>query len=564
MFSAGNPVHSIWYLKLYPKGVSTESKQYVICDLIRIKGSFNGSVNIGINIVSSDRRMKSCVLSTKNRIFLWKKVDQLYIISLDSFDEREFFEVLLPDDTLILKCHLKFEDISPQYEAELRKLSETIYRLYDNKEFSDLTLYTSDKEFSLHQAIICQRAPALLEDLRFEIENSKNYHLKVDSMSTSALNGLLMYLYSGRLDEISPEILPEMYDMAEKYNFMESSELICSLGSTSTVCTQLKVVRKHMKWDILDVTKYMADGIVFQKYINLDTFKFLVKANVEFYGRINHIEMGIRCVSKLEKDIVLSCKISLRFPPGKYIKNFDENVLIFFAADNENKDMLYIKHSCQKEDTKSLELFLNLALTDCQEHSSVEGVSFPFPERPSIFGMGLLSHDLTTQFEINQSKQKGDVTLVFNDKKIHANKAILSSWSPVFSRMFHHDMTEKYTDEVVIADTDFRTARRLIRYMYSGIITQHSFPEDSKLYTAADKYQISSLFRRCSELLRSELTIENACEILVLSHLHSDIDLFESVLLYIKNNQKEILCSSGWKLLSDTNLLLASSVQAQW
>ena len=75
------------------------------------------------------------------------------------------------------------------------------------------------------------------------------------------------------------------------------------------------------------------------------------------------------------------------------------------------------------------------------------------------------AHDLANCISALRKKagDSADITLVCQEKRFFAHKAILTARSDVFSAMFSHsDTMEATTKEVCIEDTDPDTLERLI------------------------------------------------------------------------------------------------------
>ncbi|GBM91666.1 Speckle-type POZ protein-like B [Araneus ventricosus] len=115
-----------------------------------------------------------------------------------------------------------------------------------------------------------------------------------------------------------------------------------------------------------------------------------------------------------------------------------------------------------------------------------------------------------------------DTEIRTSTKTYPAHKAILSARSPVFRNMFSHDMKEKSSGHVDITDFEDDTVHRMLLYIYADSLEGLQFGSASKLYVAADKYEILSLKSRCSSFMKANLCPENACDVLVLADLHSD------------------------------------------
>ncbi|GIY18664.1 hypothetical protein CDAR_11861 [Caerostris darwini] len=140
-----------------------------------------------------------------------------------------------------------------------------------------------------------------------------------------------------------------------------------------------------------------------------------------------------------------------------------------------------------------------------------------------------------------------DVKLRTTTDTFHAHKIILSARSPVFRAMFTSDMKENVQQCVEIPDVDADTMREMLRYIYTDTVTDLQWKNAYKLYEVADKYGILNLKENCSSVLRSYLLATNACEVLILSYLHEDVELKKAVQNYILNHEKEIIISENWK-----------------
>ncbi|GBM75421.1 Speckle-type POZ protein [Araneus ventricosus] len=150
-----------------------------------------------------------------------------------------------------------------------------------------------------------------------------------------------------------------------------------------------------------------------------------------------------------------------------------------------------------------------------------------------------------------------DMELRTSTKTFPAHKAILSARSPVFRNMFSHEMKEKNCRYVDITDFEDETVHRMLQYIYTDSMENLQFENASKLYAAADKYQILSLKNMCSSFLKEILCPTNACDALVLAVLHNDDDLKSSVQDYVLRQRKQVFCSQEWKDFMSTHPKLA-------
>ncbi|KAF8771301.1 TD and POZ domain-containing protein 5 [Argiope bruennichi] len=152
-----------------------------------------------------------------------------------------------------------------------------------------------------------------------------------------------------------------------------------------------------------------------------------------------------------------------------------------------------------------------------------------------------------------------DVNLNTNSGTFPAHKIILSARSPVFKAMFTNNMKEKSSKIVDIKDLDDDTVHRMLLYIYTAKVEDLCWESAFQLYMAADKYEILSLKTKCSAHLATNLTPNNACDVLILSDLHQDEKLKSAVQNYILKNDKVIINSEKWERLMETNSKLAAN-----
>ena len=60
----------------------------------------------------------------------------------------------------------------------------------------------------------------------------------------------------------------------------------------------------------------------------------------------------------------------------------------------------------------------------------------------------------------------GDVTFVIEERKIYANKVILSMWSPVMKSMFTSDFKEKNASEIPLIGKKFTHFQKLMKCVH--------------------------------------------------------------------------------------------------
>lgn len=146
-------------------------------------------------------------------------------------------------------------------------------------------------------------------------------------------------------------------------------------------------------------------------------------------------------------------------------------------------------------------------------------------------------------------KKLADVTLVSSSgKKFKAHKAILSSRSPVFDKMFEHEMREKRENVVKISDLEDIVLENVLQYVYTGR-TKNVKTHAAKLMAAADKYQLDGLKSICADELLRGISVDNAVNILVLADLYNMAGFKLKVIDFVNEHAKRVVDTPAFKAL---------------
>ncbi|GBL76125.1 TD and POZ domain-containing protein 3 [Araneus ventricosus] len=247
----------------------------------------------------------------------------------------------------------------------------------------------------------------------------------------------------------------------------------------------------------------------------------------------------------------------------------------FLFSDNEKpklftlpfskQDLVADKNLCLPNDVLSFRFECTFSTGDiieeiesviygCESLASIEPVNESFDEENTLsVSKRILNDDLKSLFHDNIFS---DIKLKSSTKTFPAHKNILSARSPVFKAMFSNNMKEKFNECVEIEDIDSDTVFRMLHYVYTAEIQDLQWENACDLYRAADKYEILALRDECSACIKSNLSPNNACEVLILADMHQDEYLKASVQEFIFNH--DVLISEEWKHLMKTRAKLAA------
>ena len=98
--------------------------------------------------------------------------------------------------------------------------------------------------------------------------------------------------------------------------------------------------------------------------------------------------------------------------------------------------------------------------------------------------------------------------------------------------------------EISIPDTSADTMEKVLFYMYHDTIDKSKI--DFDLLKAADKYLMDNLVTYCLEHLESNLTLENALDIMMVSYQINQNSLFEVATNFVLNNKGKLTSTDSW------------------
>ena len=143
-----------------------------------------------------------------------------------------------------------------------------------------------------------------------------------------------------------------------------------------------------------------------------------------------------------------------------------------------------------------------------------------------------------------------DVKIICEDKIFHSHKIVLSCQSSVFKSMLNDsDMVEAKSGEIKIPDISPITIENLLFFMYHDNLDEHKISGD--LMLAADKYNISALYKFCVNHLDKNLAKENAVDVMNSSYLKNENELFAKACKFVLKNK--LIGKEAWKDMNKNN-----------
>lgn len=170
-------------------------------------------------------------------------------------------------------------------------------------------------------------------------------------------------------------------------------------------------------------------------------------------------------------------------------------------------------------------------------------------------------------------KDFSDVKIVCGDGKAFlCHKLVLGCQSKVFKTFFKNkSLVEKQSEfcfsaegvmKIEEKDVNSDIMEQLLYYMYFQKV------EDNKkinvdLMIAADKFLVKGLFDFCTKFLESNLSVENALDVLIKAELVNQKTLVDAASKFVFKNLGKVKETSAWEEISKENPALIANLFSQ-
>ncbi|KAG1682116.1 Protein roadkill [Nymphon striatum] len=300
-FSAGSNDKLKWCLRVNPKGLDEESKDYlslylllVSCNKSEVRAKFKFSIlnakreetkamgmftflNLLFVLFMKESDMKmfnyiNCKMyfncmslffncdCFQSELKLAKSQRAYRFVQgkdwgFKKFIRRDFLldeaNGLLPDDKLTLFCEVSVvadsvnisgQSNAVQFKVPECKLSDDLGLLFESQKFSDVTLCVNEREFQAHKAILAARSPVYAAMFEHEMEERKQNRVEITDVDHEVMKEMLRFIYTGKapnLDKMADDLLAA----ADKYA-LDRLKVMCeeALCSNMTIDTAAEVL----------------------------------------------------------------------------------------------------------------------------------------------------------------------------------------------------------------------------------------------------------------------------------------------------------------------------------
>lgn len=123
-----------------------------------------------------------------------------------------------------------------------------------------------------------------------------------------------------------------------------------------------------------------------------------------------------------------------------------------------------------------------------------------------------------------------------------------------------HDTKEEVTPVVDIQDVDRDIFPDFINYLYTRRVENLTSESALKLYTIADKYKITELKKACLDHMLTNISIDNFCDVYILSLRHDEKDLEEACDQFFAQNSFNIILTPKWQTFLCENPVIGNEL----
>ncbi|XP_051871412.1 kelch-like protein 40b [Pristis pectinata] len=136
-------------------------------------------------------------------------------------------------------------------------------------------------------------------------------------------------------------------------------------------------------------------------------------------------------------------------------------------------------------------------------------ISIDPAEEPRIYQQTLLQDGLRDLLDTNKFV---DCVLKIKGKEFPCHRLVLAACSPYFRAMFLSNLEETKVREIILEDVEPETVGALLRYIYTSEV-QLNDSNVQDVFTAANMFQIPSIFTLCISYLQKRLGLSNCLAI---------------------------------------------------
>jgi speckle-type POZ protein len=128
-------------------------------------------------------------------------------------------------------------------------------KLFETKNFSDISIICSDKNFMAHRCVLAERSSVFEAMITTEMAEKKLNRIVIDDIDDATMQELLRFIYTKEIQNLDT-IAPKLLYAAEKYDLQELKSLCASHlieeVSEESVFENLVLAYRHNEQQLLN------------------------------------------------------------------------------------------------------------------------------------------------------------------------------------------------------------------------------------------------------------------------------------------------------------------------
>lgn len=256
-FSAGANDKLKWCLRINPKGLDEESKDYLslyllllACNKSEVRAKFKFS------ILNAKREETKAMESQRAYRFVQGKD-----WGFKKFIRRDFLmdeaNGLLPEDKLTMFCEVSVvadsvnvsgQSLMSSLKVPEIQLSDNIHSLLETGNFSDMALKIGDTRIPVHKSILAARSPVFSAMFQHDLEENKKGFVTITDLELDSLKEMLKFIYTGKVSQLET-MADSLLAAADKYALdrlkVMCEEALASNLNIENVCDVLILADLH-------------------------------------------------------------------------------------------------------------------------------------------------------------------------------------------------------------------------------------------------------------------------------------------------------------------------------
>ncbi|CAJ0574388.1 unnamed protein product, partial [Mesorhabditis spiculigera] len=263
-FSAGVNDKLKWCLRINPKGLDEESRDYLSLYLLLVQSNKNEvRAKFKFSILNVKREETKAMESQRAYRFVQGKD-----WGFKKFIRRDFLldenNGLLPDDKLKFQVSVVAEtvNVTGQSNATVFKvppctLPDDLSALYESGLFADTKLIILNRgidgepirnEISVHKALLASRSSVFRSMFEHPMRESVTSEVTIDDVDAEVVQEMVHYMYTGQSPKMAT-MAPSLLAAADKYDLhrlkVMCEQAICSSLTSENACCTLVLADRH-------------------------------------------------------------------------------------------------------------------------------------------------------------------------------------------------------------------------------------------------------------------------------------------------------------------------------